>query len=363
MDGGPAEVIRGLIPALHLAGVKADVFATSKGFSSLDGDLTEAPWLRLFRHAGPKSLTFSPSMARALRDNVQNYDLVHIHGLQSHVGSAAMRAARALRRPYVIEPHGALDSYHWREHHIRKSTYLRLFDRSNWRHSGGWLVSSSFEKDQASAVVATDRFFELPLGVDQDLLSIADVREPSLPTTVLYLGRITKKKRLDLLLEAMAKQRVRESRLRLVVAGAPDGTLGLDPEKFVQENGLSSSITITGPADRSTREKLMSDADIFVLPSEDESFGVAVAEAMAAGLAVVSSDRVGAAIAAKDGVARVRLDAEAIADQLLRLASEPEETNAMARRGHDYARQNFTWSHAAQCAIAAYEKALSNAQA
>jgi glycosyltransferase involved in cell wall biosynthesis len=269
-----------------------------------------------------------------------------------------MKAARRAGVPYVVEPHGALDAYHWAENWARKRLYRSLFDRSNWAQAAGWIVSSRFEADHAANVLPDGQLFVVPLGVDDDLFALAKERKPSTPPTALYLGRLTQKKRLDVLLAAMALPEVRQTGLRLIVAGASDGTLKPDPHAFVSENDLEGSVSFFGAADRDARHRLLQAASIFVLPSEDESFGVAVAEAMAAGVAVVSSDHVGAAIQAGNTVVRVAIDPVAIASALSSLMKDSIATDQIATQGHQYASSTFTWSHSATAAIQAYEEVL-----
>lgn len=357
-DGGPAEVVRGLVPALISLGIEVDVFSTSKGWSDLDSDLATISWLRLYRHYGPGSLTYSPGLAAAVRSEVSKYDLVHVHGLQSHVGTAAMRAARRAGVPYVVEPHGALDAYHWSENFLRKRAYLQVFDRSNWRRASGWVVSSAFEAEQGAHALPDARFFAWPLGVDEDLFSLHGSRDSQTPHIALYLGRLTRKKRLDLILKAMTMEKVRKSGLRLIVAGSADGTLLVDPQSFIEEHDLEATVSLLGPVDREARRRLLQLASIFVLPSEDESFGVAVAEAMAAGLAVVSTDRVGVAIEAGDAVSRVSIDAGELAAELARLANDLQATRSLADLGQQYASAHFTWASAAERARSAYCQVL-----
>lgn len=362
-DGGPSEVIRGLVPALITEGIDVDVFATSKGWSPQDDDLEGAGWLHLYPSFGPSSVTFSPALARAVRKRVTNYDLVHVHGLQSHVGSAAMAAARAAGVPYVVEPHGALDSYHWQQHRVRKRVWARLLDRANWRGLSGAVYSSILEEQEGSRVLPAVPAYTWPLGVDESLFEIADWREPADPPVVLYLGRITRKKRLDIVLQAMTDDRLRSLGARLVVAGSPDGTLGLDPLEFSRHNGLNGSVELVGAVDRERRRELLAESSVFVLPSEDESFGVAVAEAMAAGCAVLTSSRVGIAHDAHIAGALVvaEIDAEDVASKLARLLSNRAEAQEMGRRGHAFARERYQWTNAAEAARAAYEAVVRRA--
>ena len=353
-DGGPAEVIRGLIPALIARGIDAEVLATSKGWDTQDGDLETAKWLHTEPSYGPSSLTFSSRLARKIRREVSEFDLVHVHGLQSHPGTVAMNAARAAGVPYVIEPHGALDEYHWRQHRARKRTYRLFFDHLNWRGAAGAVYSSTVEATHGRRLLRGVTDHLVPLGVDQSLFEI-DREKLTGPPVVLYLGRITEKKRLDLVLAAMLQPALSELGAELVIAGAPDGTLRVDPLAFVKQNGLEPKVTFLGGVDSAQRRQLLAHASVFVLPSEDESFGVAVAEAMAADVPVVTTLRVGLAPAAfAAGALRVAdLTARSVAAQIADAISSPSGVSP-----REYARSNFTWDKSATMLADSYERIL-----
>ncbi|WZH38935.1 MAG: glycosyltransferase [Microbacterium enclense] len=353
-DGGPAEVIRGLIPALHHLGVDAEVLTTDKGLAASDQDLVEAPWVRRVSSIGPPSVTFAPAFASAMSDGLGRYDLVHVHGFQSYPGTMAMRIARRSGIPYVIEPHGALDHYHWRTNHRRKRAWLRIADAKNLAGLSGAIYSSDLEAQQALTVLPDTRAFHMNLAVDEQLFSIDRMANGGRPAVILYLGRLTKKKRVDLVVRALAEEPLRNKDLRLLVAGGSDGTIQ-DPAVLARQLGVDHLVTVLGPVDSSQRRDLLRQCDVFVLPSEDESFGVAVAEAMAAGRRVVTSEHVGiAARAVKSGALRVARDDPA---SIARVVADALDDMALGARARAYAEREFRWNTAAAQARDAYESA------
>jgi len=353
-DGGPAEVIRGLIPALHRLGVEADVLTTNKGLAASDEDLVSADWVRHVPSVGPSSVTFAPGFAAAMSDGLARYDLIHVHGFQSYPGTMAMRIARRAGIPYVIEPHGALDSYHWRVNTLRKRAWLKIADARNIAGLNGAIYSSSLEAEQALAVLPRIRAFRMNLAVDEQLFAIGrPIKHPG-PATLVYLGRLTKKKRVDLVVRAMAEPALRRREVRLLIAGGPDGTIQ-DPVALAREIGVHERVTMLGPVDSTRRRDLLRECDVFVLPSEDESFGVAVAEAMASGARVVTSEHVGiAAGALKDRALKVaRNDPASIAQAIVDALDDSE----LPKRARSHAEREFRWSFAAKQAQLAYESA------
>jgi|GEM_PF-2559020 Glycosyltransferase len=351
-DGGPSEVIRGLIPALHERGMDAHVLTTNKGLSERDTDISEAHWLRHVPSVGSASLTYAPALPALLRKLINDYDVVHIHGFQSFPGTVAMRIARRAGVPYLIEPHGALDDYHWRQNVVRKRIWRLLLDGRNIQHLGGAVYSSGLEVEQARAVLPHTPAFPMPLAVDESLFTLDRDPTPSRPVQIAYLGRITQKKRVDLLVRALAETPLAERDVRLVIAGGSDGTIE-SPDSLAHALGVQDRVTVLGPVGADQRRRLLKECALFALPSEDESFGMAVAEAMAAGMAVVTSNRVGIAPAAeKQGALLIaENDPRSIAATIRAAIEDPH----LGERARAYAGTHFRWSEAAAHAERAYE--------
>jgi glycosyltransferase involved in cell wall biosynthesis len=179
--------------------------------------------------------------------------------------------------------------------------------------------------------------------------------------SVLFLARLAKKKRLDLLLQAFADERVRNAQLHLTVAGPVSADLEFEPVRRAEALDLTDSVSFVGQVDATQRAELMSSAAIYVLPSDDESFGMSVAEAMAAGCAVVTSPYVGVAqdAAGADAGVIASQDSTAIADAILALSSHPDRCAEMGSRAREYVRVNLTWDSIARNLSGIYAHTLS----
>ena len=348
-------MIRGLVPELHDQGINAEVLATDKGLSENDRDLDGVSWLRLTKSVGPASITYSPNFAKVMREIVRDFDLVHVHGFQSYPGSTAMRIARHAGIPYLVEPHGALDNYHWRQNPLRKRAWQYVMDRKNLSGLQGAIYSSPLEQNQASATLAKVISYLIPLGVDDSLFDITQDPVPGGLIKVAYVGRITRKKRVDLALRAIAEPVLAARGVRLVVAGGSDGTIQ-DPQLIAEAAGVLPRVEILGQVNADARRRILSECAVFVLPSEDESFGMAAAEAMAAGMRVVTSRFVGIAEAAEKEAASLTADNNpaAIARQIAAALDDPE----LGNRARDYAKTHFRWSLTAQALREVYASAV-----
>lgn len=353
-DGGPSEVLRGTIPALRERGIDVELVTTDKGLSDSDMDLASDPSVRVFKSRPPASWTFAPSLAFGLAKLVSQFDLVHVHSINTFTSTVGMRAARRAHVPYLLQPHGALDDYHMAQGAAKKALYNKWVDGPNFAHVSGFIASSPRELTQGMPYFPSSPSFLVPLGVSPELFDLASTGTNS-DRALLFLGRVTEKKRLDLVLRALAL--LGDVQVRLVVAGPIDPQLPYDPRKLAIALGVDSMVSFVGPVDGTERARLLETSSAFILPSEDESFGVAVAEAMAAGVAVIASENVGIAPAAAGEAALVlcATSPESIAHEVRRLVDTPgliETTGDVARR---YAASNFTWSLSADALASAYE--------
>lgn len=356
-DGGPSETLRGLVPELTVAGLEVHTLTTDKGAVEKDRDFEVANQVTVVRSRRPRSWNFAPGMFVPLWRLAGWADIVHIHSVNSFPTSAAMIISRLRRTPYVLEPHGAFDAYHMAEGAGKKRIYNTVFDRFGFRGVSGVLTSSRREREDARAVISAKEF-DLPLGVDAALFSEGRVSGDE--AQILFLGRIARKKRLDIVLRALAEPALSSLAIRLIVAGPIGDDIDYSPTSLAEELGIRDRVSFVGSVDSEKRRQLLASSDVFVLPSEDESFGVAVAEALAAGCAVVASAEVGIASEAAEAEALrlTALDPSDLASQVASLLSDRASSAAMGARGREFARGRYEWPNSARAAIDAYEAVL-----
>jgi glycosyltransferase involved in cell wall biosynthesis len=227
-----------------------------------------------------------------LARSVRRADVVHVTGFRDPVGTLASLRARA---PLVIEPMGM---------HRRRLRSVRIktaFDRTLglWamRRAEVVIATSTLEREELVADgIAPDRVVIRPNGIDVDDEAKggwfrAQHAIPADAPLVVSLGRITAKKGLPLLVEAVAQL----SGCWLAIVGPDDGDGSLEEvRRRIDRFGLHGR-TVVERAGRwsSDRDGVYADADAFCLPSEWENFGNAAAEAAASGRPVVVSDRCG----------------------------------------------------------------------
>ena len=210
----------------------------------------------------------------------------------------------------------------------------------------------------------------VPLGVDlrefQNLPEPGRFRErfPEIgpKQIILFLGRINFKKGLDLLVQALA-QVVRHRRdVHLVVAGPDNDGWGGRVRDWLQAAGLTDYATFTGMLLGEEKLAALRDAQMFVLPSYSENFGLAVVEAMACGLPVVISDQVNIwrEVAAAGAGLVGPCEATRLAENLEALLADPERGAEMGRRGKALVAGRFQWDGVALALQDLYARLIAN---
>ena len=240
-----------------------------------------------------------------LKRRAGDYDAVIVDGLWQYQGFGARRALQQLRQPYFVFVHGMLDPWFrhtyplkhlkkwlywpWGEYRVLRDAKAVLFTCAEERR----LASESFWLYRATEKVVTYGTAQPPTNAEP-LRELFLAQHPELRgrRVLLFLSRIHEKKGCDLLVKAFAKVAGVDKELHLVMAG-PDQTGWLAR--------LSESAVSLGIADRITWAGMLKDeikwgafysAEAFVLPSHQENFGIAVAEALGCGLPVLISDKV-----------------------------------------------------------------------
>ncbi len=227
------------------------------------------------------------------------YDLIHSHYWLS--GRVGMILGRKWRVPHVVTFH-TLAKTKMRARAGEKETDLRIgVEERVARGADGVIVSTEQEKQDLISLYRTPgpKIRVIPAGVDLGMFKPNDrnVARNDLgidhKKVILYVGRIEPIKGLDNLLEAVALLEDQDDTVLLIVGGKPGDDSELERLKSqARELGIGDKVVFTGAVPQCRLPTYYSAADVFVLPSYTESFGLAALEAMACGTPVVAS-RVG----------------------------------------------------------------------
>lgn len=356
--GGPQRVVRDLCDGLAAQGHRVSLVTTD-----LDGPsrLTESDVRRAFgpgvdtsvsRTIWPRSYGFAPSLVSELRARIPRADLVHVHGIYQFHTVAACALARRHSVPYVVHVHGALTPYHRSKKSWKKRPYEYLVERRNLERAGATIVMTRAEKESFAAWLPSARAVVVPPAIDSSLFRVGDVRTgvlDQLPVRsnrrvlITFLGRLTEKKGLDVLLDAFQRLAGSHPDAHLVVAGPDDEGIGHELTQEAARLGISDRISLIGLVTGDAKRELLSASRIVALPSEDESFGVAIAEALAVGTPVIVTRDVGLAddIIRQDAGKVVARDGAAFASAMTELLTDDATWSEIAAHGRRFAQQSF----------------------
>ncbi|MBR8829525.1 MAG: hormogonium polysaccharide biosynthesis glycosyltransferase HpsP [Gomphosphaeria aponina SAG 52.96 = DSM 107014] len=305
--GGPSQMVLSLSKAIASQGVDVTLLTTNAngdtGQSPLDVPIgqpvTQDNYKIIYFSCSPfRRYKFSLGLLLWLTHHAQEFDLAHIHALFSPVSTAAATIARWQNLPYILRPLGTLDPADLRKKAFLKQVYGRVWEKPNLAGAAGVHFTSAEECRISERFGSTTKDLVIPLGVELPANDPPSVRQelgiaPNVPL-ILFMSRIDQKKGLDLLIPALETLLNEGLAFHFVLAGT--NTQNPDYEKGIQEkierSKLGERTTITGFVWGDLKWGLLQDADLFVLPSDYENFGIAVAEAIAVGTPVVISDRV-----------------------------------------------------------------------
>ena len=314
--GGPAVKVRALALGLARRGHKVTVLTSDLGLKEAanPGSITRESYgwrydedgvktLYLSSRGSYRSLTWNPGIFEFCNKALSSFDIVHIYGTYDLLGPIVAHACRQKGIPYLIEPMGM---YRPMVRNLAlKLVYRRALGESVLRGAVRVVATSVQEqKELIEERVAPQKIIVRRNGVELPKLLPAPGafrRQWQIPREallVLFLGRIVSKKSPELLLEAFTRWRRMPETARtavLVFVGPAEKEERQRLEAEVTRQHLGKNVLFTGPLYGDGKWSALIDADIFVLPSQNENFGNAAAEAIACGTPVVVTDRCGIA--------------------------------------------------------------------
>ncbi len=248
---------------------------------------------------------YSDKLVPWLLAHARDYDAVVINGLWQYHSYGAWRALKRLGMPYFVFTHGMLDPWFKRAYplkHLKKWLYWPWADYRVLRDAETVLFTSDEERRQArrSFWLYRAREHVIAYGTTPPPENAEELRAEFLRAhpalcgrrIVLFLSRIQEKKGCDLLIRAFADAAREERALELVIAG-PDQTGWVARlQRLAAELGVAERITWPGMLRGNLKWGAFYASEVFVLPSHQENFGIAVVEALGCGVPVLISDKV-----------------------------------------------------------------------
>ena len=377
--GGPVKAVFGMCRALNHAGVHADIASTD---ADVQGNLDiplgvpfqmEGITVYCFKCTLLRKYGFSLGLTGWIRRNLREYDLVHIHAFFSYVIVPLVYYAKKYKVPYIIRPSGELNTWSLKKSRLKKGLYWLLVGRHCFNTARVLHLTSEDERVAARRLAPGTPSVVIPLGTDtfteEEFPTRGEFRKkyPMLNQKLLivFLSRLDHKKGLDLLFPAISALAIGRDNFAVVIAGSGEREYEARVHDLVLAHGLKEKVIFTGFVQGQDKIDLLRDADVFVLPSYDENFGLAVIEAMAVGVPVVISNNVGIHHEVTEYGAGLVTSCESgeIAHALGTLLEDEPLRRMMGQNAKTLVQKQFAWGKVATQLVELYETILSDKSA
>ena len=302
---------------------------------------------------------FGGSAAAALR-TFGGVDIMHDNGIWRWHHHRLAALAEELAVPRIVSTRGMLEPWAFRHKLIKKRFAWSMYQARDLKRAQCHVATSQTEARNLRSLKLSVPVTTIPNGIDVPEEGDASLsrRGRGLTRTALFLGRIYPIKGLPMLVEAWA--RVRPDGWLLRIAGPDEAGHQKEIERLVTAAGLGDSIMFTGPIGPDQKSAAFYDADLFVLPSHSESFGMAVAEALAHGVPVLTTTGTPWPILReKECGWWVEASADGLTQGLRQATSASTDAlRAMGMRGRAYVTAELNWKHIADLMLSTYETVL-----
>lgn len=290
------------------------------------------------------NLGWSPEMYAGLNVACATADIIHNNSLWMLPNVYPDWVTRKRACKLVLAPRGSLASWSLKKGWLKKKIFGRLLQNAALRNADMFHATCEKEYEEIRALGYQQPVAIVPIGMDipQGQASV-DKRDATRLRRIVFFGRLHKVKAIDHLVQAWRALQDSLPQWELVIAG-PDCGAKPELEALIAENRIPR-VRFTGELNGQAKYDFLTDADIYVLPSYTENFGITVAEALASGTPVIASQGTPwEGLEVNHCGKWVPIGVEPLAEALKELtALSDEERIAMGQKGIDWIRRDFSW--------------------
>ena len=291
--------------------------------------------------------------------------LIHLHGMWDAASLSLALLPQLRSVPLVVSPRGMLEPWALQQKQLKKAVAMQLWQRSLLTRAGLLHATSHLECEGLRRLGLNCPIAIVPNGIDvpSDIDALRDAKPAYQPPgssqqrRCVFLSRLHPKKGLPMLLAAW--KRIRPQGWRLDIAGSGDSRHEAEVRDIIRRLQLDE-VSLVGDLRGNAKWRFLVNADLFVLPTFSENFGIAIAEAMAAGLPVITTRGTPWQVLGDKRMGWwIDADEHALTTSLREATSEPAATlHDRGQRARHYSMTTFGWPSIGQRMLACYEWVL-----
>lgn len=220
--------------------------------------------------------------------DVINPDIVHVNCCWQPESAFVQKWSNSRGFKTVYSPHGMLEPWIMSRHYwTRKIPALLFYQRAAIVRSDVIHATADSERQNLLKLRYNNNVIVIPNGIDVRRIEMKDSWEKK--KTLLFLSRIHVKKGIDLLINAVAELKDNMKGYQVLIAGEGDAGYIAELKNLTKQKGVNGIVRFIGGVYGDTKWELYRNADILVLPTHSENFGIVVAEALASGTPVITT--------------------------------------------------------------------------
>ena len=368
--GGLFESVRGLAKAVASTNAGVSVFGISDKQSAADLDKWQPLSVQTFRPR-LRALGYSSGLLPALLD--ADLDVLSTHGLWKFCSVASWRWHQQTRGPYIVHPHGMLESWALQNARWKKRIAALLYENRHLRGAACLRALCDAEAQSIRAYGVRNAICVIPNAIDLPDLAESSALEAHTPPSeklvngrkmLLYLGRLHPKKNVANLIRAWKHTFDSHPRTRkdwvLAIAGWDQAGYERELRKLTSDYGLTAGVRFLGPLFGEEKDAAYRGCDAFILPSLSEGLPMTVLEAWAYAKPVLMTPECnlpeGFAAGAAVQIGTTPVEIAAGLKKLTEMSDS--DRTVMGGRGHTLVATKFSWPRIGEQMRSVYEWAL-----
>ncbi len=334
-------------------------------WASLTSDI-EKEWFVSFPGLGPSRLALSPAMERvAAGPSSRDFDIVHQHSLWTGISRVTNVLRKQTGMPVVIAPQGTLTDWALRRSRFKKRIALAMYESENLRKASCLHAVAETEIAEIRSFGLTNPVAVIPNGIADAWLNSTGSAERFRTRfdlspdrrIVLFLSRVSPKKGLPMLLEAIHQCRISFTDWILIIAGADEFGHLAEIQGLIAQLGLDDSVRLVGPLLDQIKRDAFAAAELFVLPSYSEGAPVVIPEALAVSVPVLATRGSPWPALLTHGCGWwTEISQQGIQEALLdAIESSPDRLKEMGAKGRVLISAEYTWPRIAPRTLLVYD--------